>query len=124
MLKISKFKDPRYELSTPLSHIHPSYLFITGKLKSFNTRIHSFYCNNLINITRTSNMSSSNYTSSYPPSSEVDSGIKQFFEEFYKISDTPEPHTLYAEQFTKDAVLVMASKRCEGYDGKAPSFTH
>ncbi|EPE36775.1 NTF2-like protein [Glarea lozoyensis ATCC 20868] len=58
----------------------------------------------------------SNYTSTYPTDTKVDPGIKTFFEEFYKISDTPNAHDLYAQQFTKDAVLVMASKRCEGSD--------
>ncbi|EHK99134.1 hypothetical protein M7I_4966 [Glarea lozoyensis 74030] len=61
----------------------------------------------------------SNYTSTYPTDTKVDPGIKTFFEEFYKISDTPNAHDLYAQQFTKDAVLVMASKRCEGSDAKA-----
>ena len=65
-------------------------------------------------------MSTSNYTSTYPADIQVDSGIKEFFEQFYKISDTPDAHEKYAQQFTKDAVLAMASKKCEGFDRRIP----
>jgi len=57
------------------------------------------------------------YASQYPPSIQVDDGIKAFFEEFYKTSDTPDAHEKYAESFTEDATLVMASKRGVGREG-------
>jgi hypothetical protein len=59
----------------------------------------------------------SNYISDYPVDIKIDEGIRWFFEEFYKISDTPDAHELYTQQFTKEAVLIMASKRCEGSEG-------
>lgn len=59
------------------------------------------------------------YGSEYPEGLKVDQGIKDFFEEFYKISDTgtEEAHVQYAEQFTEDAKLVMASKVGRGRSG-------
>jgi hypothetical protein len=56
------------------------------------------------------------YTSEYP-SVEFDGDFKKFFEEFYAVSDTPDAHEKYVENFTKDATLVMASKRVQGSDG-------
>ncbi|KUJ20963.1 uncharacterized protein LY89DRAFT_420878 [Mollisia scopiformis] len=58
------------------------------------------------------------YASEYPAGLNVDHGIKTFFEDFYKISDTgtEEAHELYADQFTADATLVMASKVRKGRD--------
>ena len=56
------------------------------------------------------------YTSEYP-NFEVDAGIKKFFENFYIISDTPDAHETYAEQFTKDGTLILASKEVKGRDG-------
>lgn len=58
----------------------------------------------------------SSYTSQYP-GVEVDPAIKQYFETFYQTSDTPDAHEKYADSFTKDAKLIMASKTCQGYDG-------
>ena len=56
------------------------------------------------------------YTSEYPPV-EFDSAYKEFFEEFYATSDTPDAHEKYVENFTKNATLVMASKKAQGSDG-------
>jgi len=56
------------------------------------------------------------YSSQYPPGIQVDDGIKQYFEEFYKTSDTPDAHEKYADSFTEDATLVMASKKAVGRD--------
>lgn len=61
------------------------------------------------------------YESSYPPTPEVPSSLRLFFKTFYKISDTPEAHEKYVGCFTKDAVLVMASAKVEGSDGKEVS---
>jgi hypothetical protein len=56
------------------------------------------------------------YASEYPPV-EFDAAYKKFFEEFYATSDTPDVHEKYIENFTKDATLVMASKKAQGSDG-------
>jgi hypothetical protein len=58
---------------------------------------------------------SSPYTSSYPGTSFSPS-YKRFFESFYQISDSADAHSQYVDQFTPDATLIMASKRCEGSD--------
>ncbi|KAH6682098.1 hypothetical protein B0J14DRAFT_577914 [Halenospora varia] len=61
-------------------------------------------------------MASHSYASEYPVDSKdlgVEEGIKNFFENFYKISDTgtEEAHEKYADSFTRDAELVMGLKR-------------
>jgi hypothetical protein len=62
------------------------------------------------------------YASEYP-SVEFDAAYKKFFEEFYATSDTPDAHEKYIENFTKDAVLVMASKKATGSDGSLYSVS-
>ena len=57
------------------------------------------------------------YRSEYPPGIEIDDGIKAFFEEFYKTSDMPDIHEKYADSFTDNATLIMASKKGVGRDG-------
>ncbi|CAF9940339.1 MAG: hypothetical protein ALECFALPRED_008524 [Alectoria fallacina] len=57
------------------------------------------------------------YKSSYLSTPEVPSSLRQFFETFYKISDTPEAHDKYVDCFTKDAVIIMARGNVEGCDG-------
>ena len=57
------------------------------------------------------------YKSEYPSGLEFDSSYKQFFEQFYKFSDTPDAHEEYAKQFTKDATFIMASKTMQGSSG-------
>ncbi|RMY89231.1 hypothetical protein D0862_10265 [Hortaea werneckii] len=44
--------------------------------------------------------------------------IHKYFESFYTISDTPDIHQKYSEQFTRNAKLIMASKEAQGRDGK------
>jgi len=56
------------------------------------------------------------YTSEYP-STQLDPAFKHFFEEFYKISDTPDGHQQYANQFTANGKLIMASKTVNGTSG-------
>jgi len=63
-------------------------------------------------------MASSQYTSDYPSSTEIYPAYKTFFEEFYQISDTPDAHEKYADQFTPNATLIMASKRVQGTQGR------
>ncbi|KAI4920199.1 hypothetical protein J4E90_002340 [Alternaria incomplexa] len=56
----------------------------------------------------------SSYVSQYPPAVEFDPAYKKFFEDFYATSDAAEAHEEYVQYFTKDATLVMASKRVVG----------
>ncbi|KAH8664975.1 hypothetical protein BGZ60DRAFT_61616 [Tricladium varicosporioides] len=65
-------------------------------------------------------MASHSYASSYPINAkdlDVEEGIKNFFENFYRISDTgtEEAHEKYADSFTQDAELVMGLKRGVGH---------
>ena len=57
------------------------------------------------------------YASEYPTGVEVDTGIKQFFEDFYKTTDMPDAHEDYVDFYARDAVLIMASKKCVGREG-------
>jgi hypothetical protein len=59
------------------------------------------------------------YASQYP-AVEFDSAYKKFFEEFYAASDTPDAHDDYVQYFTKDATLIMASKKVVGSEGSPP----
>ncbi len=63
------------------------------------------------------------YKSEYPPGVQVDDGIKAFFEEFYETSDTPDAHEKYADSFTKDATIIMASKKGVGRAGNGYFFS-
>ncbi|KAF4627955.1 hypothetical protein G7Y89_g10195 [Cudoniella acicularis] len=69
-------------------------------------------------------MTTNTYKSEYPSGVPVDDGIRSFFEEFYQISDTgtSEAHERYADSFTEDATLIMASKRGVGRDGISPFY--
>lgn len=58
------------------------------------------------------------YKSDYPSDLTTDPEIVQFFEDFYKTSDTPGAHDKYVDLFTKDAQFVLASKRSVGHDGR------
>jgi len=58
----------------------------------------------------------SSYVSEYS-TTDFDPAYKKFLEDFYALSDTPGAHDKYAEQFTTDAVLVMASNRAHGREG-------
>jgi hypothetical protein len=59
------------------------------------------------------------YASEYPSRMAIDAQIVQFFEQFYRTTDvnTPEAHEQYVNNFTKDAVFVMASKTVGGHEG-------
>ncbi|KAF1958281.1 hypothetical protein CC80DRAFT_490887 [Byssothecium circinans] len=54
------------------------------------------------------------YTSEYPSSVTFDPAYQKFFENFYAVSDTPDAHEKYVDSFSKDATLIMASKRAKG----------
>ena len=62
-------------------------------------------------------MAASQYTSSYPDNVPFDTKYRDFISEFYRISDTPDAHEKYSQQFTPDAHLVMASKEVDGTEG-------
>ena len=64
----------------------------------------------------------SQYRPSIPSDSLVKPEIARFFEDFYQISDTADAHEQYADQFTKDARLIMGSKETSGRDGDGDSF--
>ena len=57
------------------------------------------------------------YSSAYPTDTSVDEGVVKFFEDFYRISDTPGDHDNYVDQFTPDATFKLASKKAVGKDG-------
>ncbi|KAB2571806.1 putative fungal specific transcription protein [Lasiodiplodia theobromae] len=54
------------------------------------------------------------YASEYPAGIDFDPAYKQFFEDFYAASDIPGQHEKYADNFTDDATLIMASKTVKG----------
>ena len=49
----------------------------------------------------------------------IDPSIPQFFEKFYRISDTPDAHSEYVDSFTDDATMIMASKKGVGKEGSS-----
>jgi hypothetical protein len=58
------------------------------------------------------------YTSEYP-SIPFDPAFKRFFEDFYATSDSPDAHDEYVDLFTKDATIIMASKKGQGSEGNS-----
>jgi hypothetical protein len=63
------------------------------------------------------NLTMSQYEASVPDDGSLKPGIASFFEAFYAISDTAEAHEQYADHFTSDAKLIMASKETSGRQG-------
>ncbi|KAH7392044.1 hypothetical protein DE146DRAFT_128983 [Phaeosphaeria sp. MPI-PUGE-AT-0046c] len=47
---------------------------------------------------------------------DLDPDFKSFFQDFYATSDTPDAHEHYVKYFTKDATLMMASRKAQGSD--------
>jgi hypothetical protein len=60
---------------------------------------------------------SSQYTASVPSGDLVKPEIVAFYEKFYEISDTASAHEQYADSFTKDGKLIMASNETTGREG-------
>lgn len=60
----------------------------------------------------------SQYKASTPSDGQVKPEIRDFFERFYQISDDPDAHEKYSEQFTKDAKLIMGPSESNGRSGK------
>ncbi|CBY00657.1 hypothetical protein IAQ61_011570 [Plenodomus lingam] len=56
------------------------------------------------------------YASAYPPDTPFDPAYKAFFEQFYAVSDDPGAHEVYVENFTRDAIVIMASRKVVGRD--------
>lgn len=61
----------------------------------------------------------SQYSAAVPSDGQVRPEIKEFFERFYAVSDTPDGHEKYADMFTKDAKLIMASNGVTGREGES-----
>ena len=61
----------------------------------------------------------SQYPASTPEDGAVRPEIKAYFEKFYEVSDTPSDHQVYAEQFTRNAKLIMGPNEANGRDGKS-----
>lgn len=59
----------------------------------------------------------SQYKASIPSDGQVKPEIRDFFEKFYQISDDPEAHEKYSEQYTKDAKLIMGPAETNGRSG-------
>lgn len=59
----------------------------------------------------------SQYAASVPADGSVKPEIKSYYERFYEVSDTPDAHSRYADMFTKDGKLIMASNEANGRDG-------
>lgn len=70
---------------------------------------------------------SQHYSAQTPADGSLDPTIRDFFSEFYAISDSPDAHEKYADQFTKNGVLIIASKKVQGHNGQhtyfPPSFS-
>ncbi|KAF2764717.1 hypothetical protein EJ03DRAFT_331615 [Teratosphaeria nubilosa] len=58
----------------------------------------------------------SQYVAEVPFDGSVKPEIRSYYERFYQISDTPDAHQQYAEQFTKNAKLIMVSNEANGRD--------
>ncbi|KAK2751126.1 hypothetical protein FQN57_000201 [Myotisia sp. PD_48] len=53
-------------------------------------------------------------TYTFQSSPSLDAEIVQFFQDFYRISDNPESHDEYVNQFTADSTFTLASKTGNG----------
>ena len=60
----------------------------------------------------------SQYASAWPPHQQHDQAYVRFIEDFYRISDTPDVHDQWVDQYTPDATLVLASKKARGHEGR------
>ena len=62
------------------------------------------------------------YVADVPEGIFFDPEYRKFFENFYAISDTSGAHEQYANQFTPNATVIMASKRVQGTAGTSKTF--
>lgn len=58
------------------------------------------------------------YSSLYPNDIQVKPSIKQFFEDYYRISDTEAEHEAWVGHFSEGAEFVLASKSVKGAEGE------
>lgn len=65
----------------------------------------------------------SQYIASVPSDGSIPSEIVEYFSKFYEISDSPAHHEKYADMFTADGTIVMASNRVQGREGKVFSLS-
>lgn len=59
----------------------------------------------------------SHHQAEVPADGSVKQDVRAFFEQFYLLSDTPEAHQEYANQFTENGVLIMIGDRRNGRQG-------
>lgn len=59
----------------------------------------------------------SQYIPSVPSDGSIPSEIVEYFSKFYEISDSPANHEKYADMFTADGTIIMASNRVQGREG-------
>lgn len=64
----------------------------------------------------------SQYTASVPPGGQVRPEIQAFYEEFYKVTDTPDAHERYIDMFTSDAKIIMGVNEFNGQNGICLAF--
>ncbi|TLS27312.1 hypothetical protein PpBr36_04273 [Pyricularia pennisetigena] len=48
------------------------------------------------------------------PDIALDEGIYAFLENFYRISDDPEGHDMYLQQYTPDATVILSTHKVKG----------
>lgn len=65
----------------------------------------------------------SQYIASVPSDGSIPSEIVEYFSKFYEISDSPAHHEKYADMFTADGKIIMASNRVQGREGKVFSLS-
>lgn len=64
----------------------------------------------------------SQYIASVPSDGSIPSEIVEYLSKFYEISDSPANHEKYADMFTADGTIIMASNRVQGREGKVFLF--
>lgn len=120
----AKLPSPHTTPTSTLGSIRPILLAdlpVSHKPRPFHSPSYCFVAVFVL-ASRLSYSIMTSYASEYPDLS-VDPGIREYYETFYKTSDTPEAHEKYAESFTEDATLTIASKTAKGRSGteKPPS---
>ena len=61
----------------------------------------------------------SQYTAAIPEDGQVRPEIREYFEKFYEVSDSPGDHDKYADFYTKDGKLIMGPTEVNGRDGES-----
>lgn len=58
----------------------------------------------------------STYVGQVPSDVKLDPRIVPFYENFYRVSDSPEAHDEYVDAMTSDGLLIMGTKKATGKD--------